>query len=844
MPLAHARKIILPMNSFEIIAYPLLPISAMELLLGFLLLIQSRRSNPVHRSVAAIAFFSSAYALNTAVMYLMASRGYDFIFFARLNWIGWFAIPAGLQFLFYLRSEVSRTARMVGYVLYPYWTVVLALCLFTDLIVTPEYSLIPYMNYPGPLEVLARISGAFMILWLIVEIVRTRRHLADIKKFQLDYFFYGTVIFAFGGVTIAGILPAVSGSGVEPGLGSYFGLPWVVLTFYAIVRHSLFEMRVIVSRTLSILISVLVFSGVQAALLTAIEPAFGIALSSFISLSLVGFFLFGTPVNKKVQSLVNSLVIGNRYNYETLMREAIVALNAKKEERELIDYLIETACAVPGIRDAGLFLHHVEDGFVLRQGTGLFLDARGRSILADRAATKLQETNRSLILTAMPGSEEDPETFQLKTYMRGIGAEALVPLLFQEKLQGALVLGAKVSGESFGQSDVGFLETLAAHAASALENAMLNDLARKIRSSLQESEERFMTLAQKMPAAVFIHQGPSIVYANAAAEEMTGYSHGELMTMQIHDIIHEGLRDAPPLRGLERFEPGGRDLVKQVQVFQRSGYERWAVMTSSVIEFGERVAAMRILFDLTEHKRTEGKLRYERIRDAVGRMASHLSGDLEGMVKDLRHAADHQESGDDGHPSELARKVLSTVEQAEVLIGILKEFGTSTQTKRSLQDMNDLIDKRRQILASLLTGTYGLVIWLYPDSLKVLVDPIKMERVLMNLVAYARDRMPRGGDVAVATGRASIDGEFIRRNGYGKAGAYAVVSVGDSGESMDAAEQERIFEPFVALRGDWKGSGIGLSLVYDIVKEHGGYITVTNRAEQGSTFTVYLPLVS
>jgi hypothetical protein len=102
------------MNSFEIIAYPLLPIGMMELLLGFLLLGQSRRSNPVHRSVAAIAFFSSAYALNTAVMYLSSSRGHDFIVFARLNWIGWFAIPAGLQFLNYYRSETSRTARRVG----------------------------------------------------------------------------------------------------------------------------------------------------------------------------------------------------------------------------------------------------------------------------------------------------------------------------------------------------------------------------------------------------------------------------------------------------------------------------------------------------------------------------------------------------------------------------------------------------------------------------------------------------------------------------------------------------------------------------------------------------------
>ena len=830
------------MNSFEIIAYPLLPISAMELLLGFLLLGQHGRSSPVHRSVAAIAFFSSAYALNTAVMYLMASHGHDFIFFARLNWVGWLAIPAGLQFLYYLRSEESRAARRLGCLLYPYWAAVLALCLFTDLIVSPRYSLIPYGNQPGPLEVPARLVGAIMVLWLVVEILRTRRHLTGIKKFQLDLFFSGLLIFASGGVVIAGILPAIGGSAVEPGLGAYFSLPWVVLTFYAIVRHSLFEMRIIVSRTLSILILVLVCSAGQTAMLQAIEPAFGTALSSFISLSLIGFFLFGTPVLGKIQSVVNSLVVGDRYNYGTLMREAIVALNAKKEERELIDYLIETACAGPGIRDAGLFLHHVEDGFILRQGNGHFLDMKDQSSLAEIAVKKLQETNRSLVLTAMAGAGDDPETFHLQTYLRGIRAEALVPLLFQDRLQGALVLGAKKNGEKFGQSDVGFLETLAAHAASALENARLHDITFRIRSSLQESEERFMTLARKMPAAVFIHRDASIVYANDAAQEMTGYSREQLMSMPIREIIHpEHLSTVQP-NDLEQAGPHMRD-AKELRVIRRDGMERWAVMTSAIIEFGERAAAIRILFDLTEHKRTEGKLRYDKIREALGRMASHLSGDLEGMVKDLRRVAGPQERGEDGLPrSEPALKILSTVEQMEILVRSLREFSARQETKRTVQDLSDLVAKRQQILAALLTGTSELVMRPSPGPLRVMADPIKMERALMNLVVHARYQMPHGGAVTIATGHAVIDADFIRRTGYGRTGTYATVSVSDTGEGMDAAAQERIFEPFFSTQGDWQGNGIGLSMVYDIVKEHEGYITVTSRPGQGSSFTVYLPL--
>ncbi len=833
------------MNSFELLAYPLLPIFAMELLLGFLLLTQNRRNSPVHLSVAAIAFFSSAYALNTAVMYLMASHGHDHIFFARLNWIGWFAIPAGLQFLYYLRPEARRTARLVGYVLYPYWTLILALCLFTDLIVTPRYALIPYENHPGPLEIPARVCGALMVLWLIVEIVRIRRLLTGIRKFQLDLFFYGLLLFAFGGVMIAGIMPAIGGFRVEPGLGSYFSLPWVVLTFYAIGRHSLFETRIIFSKTLNLLVLILVCAGIQAVILVAIEPVFGTMLSLVVSLAFLGFFLFGTPVSGKLQSLVNSLVIGDRYNYESLTREALVILNAKHDGQELIDYLIETACAGLGLRDAGIYLHRVEDGFIMRQGCGLFSAMKNERSLADIAVNKLQETNRSLVLKVTTGAGGDPEMSILETYLRGIGAEVLVPLLFQGRLQGALVLGAKVNGDAFGQSDVGFLETLAAHAASALENARLNQLTRKVRSSLRESEERFTALAQKMPAAVFIHRGAAIVYANNAAEEMTGYSREQLMTMHIRDLLLPENQGAIQPNGLERAEPRLRFEEKEVRVPRQNGSERWAIMSSAVIEYGERAAVIWIFFDITKHKQNEARVRYERIRSAVGRMAAYFAGDLEGLVKDLNRVTELHGLGlesEDDHDSELAQKIMSMMRQVEVLVRTLKELSTRQVTKRTPQDLSEFIGKRQRILEAMLSERCELVMRASPKPLRVMADPIKLESALMNLVVNARDRMPLGGVVTVTTGLASIETDFIRRNGYGREGTYAMLSVSDTGEGMDAAERERIFEPFFMPPGGRKECGIGLSMVYDIIKEHEGYLTVTSLPGQGGSCTVYLPL--
>jgi len=327
---------------------------------------------------------------------------------------------------------------------------------------------------------------------------------------------------------------------------------------------------------------------------------------------------------------------------------------------------------------------------------------------------------------------------------------------------------------------------------------------------------------------------------------MTGYPRERLITMHIRDLLFPENRGAIQPNGIERTEPPLTPAEKEVRVPRLNGTERWAVISSAVIEYGERAAVIWIFFDITEHKRNEARLRYERIRDAVGRMATYFVGDIEGMVKDLNRVTELHGLGleaEDDHDSELAQKIMSTMQQAEVLVRTLKEISTRQVTKRTPQDLSEFVGKRRRILTAMLSGKCELVMRASPEPLKVMADPIKLESALMNLVVNARDRMPLGGVVTVTTGLASIETEFIRRNGYGRVGTYAMLSVSDTGEGMGAAERERVFEPFFIPQGGRKEGGIGLSMVYDIVKEHEGYLTVTSLHGQGSSCTAYVPLV-
>lgn len=113
----------------------------------------------------------------------------------------------------------------------------------------------------------------------------------------------------------------------------------------------------------------------------------------------------------------------------------------------------------------------------------------------------------------------------------------------------------------------------------------------------------------------------------------------------------------------------------------------------------------------------------------------------------------------------------------------------------------------------------------------------------MNLVSNAMDAMPNGGELNVELLPVSLDQEFIEIHGYGKAGAYVLLSVSDSGVGMDKGTQSRIFEPFFTTKQQGKGTGLGLSMAYGIVKKHDGFINVYSEPGTGTIFKIYLPRV-
>lgn len=594
------------MTLAQILGYPLLPIGALELLLGYLLLRQNPRNSPVNKATAACVIAAAAWSLSASLMYIRISLGQDYLPFARFCWVGWFTVPTALQSVMFLNDEKSRAARLAGAVLYPFWAVVLGLCLFTDLVVTKGYVPLPYRNSPGPLEMPLRAFGGLLVFWLFFEIVRVRRAAAGYRRSQLNYYLSGTVLFGTGGAVIGGFLQLFTGRGLEPSLSAYFSFPWTVMIFYAITRYRLFDIRLAVSRTLGILFLAFVISALQFTLFKALGPSFGDVATIFISVPLIGGIFFGTRLSSTVQRWIDELVVGKRYAYRTMLKQSAGAMISILHRDELLHYLVDSLRDGLGVQNACLYLREDDDRYLCKRTYGAYRVSVPAPLVSRDIVGLLTRLRRPIVREELELLVA-PRDGEIAASMRGQGIEIIVPLFFKDRLLGMLMLGERGNGDPYLQADIEILQALAGHAAIAIENARLFEQALRMQASLRERERIFETLAEMTAATIIIHRGGRLLYVNAAATRLTGYSAEELLNMDFWAVVHPDHRDLVRSRGQARLKDPSQPLNYEFKVVTKDGQERWAFLNAGVIEFEGKPAVIATLMDITGIKRSEAE---------------------------------------------------------------------------------------------------------------------------------------------------------------------------------------------------------------------------------------------
>jgi len=188
-------------------------------------------------------------------------------------------------------------------------------------------------------------------------------------------------------------------------------------------------------------------------------------------------------------------------------------------------------------------------------------------------------------------------------------------------------------------------------------------------------------------------------------------------------------------------------------------------------------------------------------------------------------------------------QMMTAATRGAMLTQGLLAYGRKQQLYPVPTNLNEIATRVGDFLRRLIGEDIELKMLLAEKDLMVLADAVQIEQVLMNIATNAREAMTGGGYLFLETAVEDVDAASAAEHGLDRAGAYAVVTLTDTGRGMDDATRERIFEPFFTTRKRGTGTGLGLSIAYGIIKQHNGAISVTGAPGRGTTFKVYLPLV-
>jgi CheY-like chemotaxis protein len=156
--------------------------------------------------------------------------------------------------------------------------------------------------------------------------------------------------------------------------------------------------------------------------------------------------------------------------------------------------------------------------------------------------------------------------------------------------------------------------------------------------------------------------------------------------------------------------------------------------------------------------------------------------------------------------------------------------------------VNEIIEHVQRLLYRLIGEDVELKISLSAGPLTAVVDSVQIEQILMNLATNARDAMPDGGELLIGTSVVTWTDEYIKQQGYGAKGDYVCITVSDTGTGMDENTRQKVFEPFFTTKELGRGTGLGLAMVYGIVKQHDGYVNVQSKIDEGTTFEIFFPM--
>ncbi|HEY3822595.1 MAG TPA: PAS domain S-box protein [Polyangiaceae bacterium] len=336
-----------------------------------------------------------------------------------------------------------------------------------------------------------------------------------------------------------------------------------------------------------------------------------------------------------------------------------------------------------------------------------------------------------------------------------------------------------------------------------------------------------------------------ITYWNEAAERAFGYTAAEAIGQHASRLLRTQWADA-----------GFDDMVTtlraksawhgEVTLFAKAGAEVTVDLSIRLVrdETGTATQGITVMQDITARKRLEEQLRQSQKMEAIGLLAGGVAHDFNNLLAVILGFSElATRKLPAGHPvaSQLT-EVFEAARRGGELTRKLLAFSRKQIIQLRPVDVGAQVDDFTRMIQRIVGEDVELVVERAPETVAVRADPTQLEQVLLNLCTNARQAMPGGGTLALRTRAVELDEAFTTLHPWARAGAFAEITVTDTGVGMDGATMAHVFEPFFTTKRE--GTGLGLATVYGIVQQHGGFLHVESAPSAGTTFRVYLPRTS